>query len=329
MYPDDGVCNYLYFTHIIVRGTLSPPFHKKGWLMFQKQMKARSKTGGGIAFDVHSLTVAALKNPTARAELTKLANENVKHYGLLNVMAQPEELAQLLEKAREQLNELKALQGNDAKRKTVLAVGLFDYSKSNAWDTYKSLFKKAVDEYKADTVIAISSTGYLESEDNCVAVPPLAIKSPNPAYPSLERHGELMKESFKYNKQAPMVGISFELAVLLYILEQGTKNYDEVPYRKCKSTGIGDMEILCGPADRQKSLPFGRVGHYIEGNNEQVYIGEEVESLKKKVEYIKTLGVRKPITWLVFNVHLTTLRENTCVSRFSMLQSIRDALNSL
>lgn len=329
MYPDDGVCNYLYFTPIIVEGNLRPQFQKNGWLMFQQQMKPLKKTGGGIGFDVHSLTLPALQNSTTRAELEKLAKENVKHYGLLNVIAQHKALVDLLTKARDLLHEFKALQGNDPSRKTILAVGLFNYSQPDAWEAYTNLFKEAVEQYEADTVIAMTSTGYLESEQNCVAVPPLAITSQNPAYPSLERHGELVNENVTYKNSSAVVGISFELAVLLYHLQSPTNILDNIPYQKCKSASLGDAEILCVDPVRRKSLPIGRVGYSMQNSSEHVFIGEYGGSLKEKVEYIKTLGLRKKISWLVFNVHLTTLRDGICVSPFFRLGTIRNYLNSL
>ncbi|XP_077536409.1 uncharacterized protein LOC144148772 [Haemaphysalis longicornis] len=164
MYPDDAVCDYIYFTPISVPDLLRQT-SQIGWLTFRRQMKALSKTGGGIGFDAQSTTPDNLRDPNVHSLLSYLANKNVAHYGLLNVVANHTALADMLEKGKELLQEMKALQGKDAKRKTILAVGLVDYSQPNAWDTYKTLFKKAV-----DSVTRMSATRAYRSEESATTL---------------------------------------------------------------------------------------------------------------------------------------------------------------
>ncbi|XP_077561566.1 uncharacterized protein LOC144177860 [Haemaphysalis longicornis] len=329
MYPGDGLCDYLYYTELTVDGKLTTAWQDKGWLMFQKMLKSMSNTAGGIAFDIHYVSPDALGQDAVVEELGKLAEQKVAHYGLLNVIAHHSGLAGLLQKAQTLLGVMKGIQANHQGGKTILAMGLHDYSDPSAWNTYKDLFKRAVEVLQVDTVIAISSSGYFDTEGDCKALPVSAITSHDSSYPSLDRVGELVKEDFEYgNKFTAVVGLSYQLGVLTYQLEQGIDDVNQIAYSKCVGRGLGDQEILCDNNNRYKDLAFGRVGFVVDGDKEHVYIGDIKTSVTDKANYIKNIGVRNRFSWLVFNVHLTILRENMCLKPFEVLQAIRDGLNA-
>ncbi|XP_077536159.1 uncharacterized protein LOC144148511 [Haemaphysalis longicornis] len=96
MYPEDGLCDYIYYTSVVVLNRkLKALKIDMSWNVFKSQMKNRSKTGGGISFDYRYVTVAQLQQAKIVAELHNLVKLNIKHYGILNII---EEYYNILEK---------------------------------------------------------------------------------------------------------------------------------------------------------------------------------------------------------------------------------------
>lgn len=334
-YPADGLCDYLYYTDVvIVNLTLYATKVQTSWAFFQKHMKTMSKTSGGIAFDVRYLTLDRFRHPNTIRQLNALATNNVRHYGLLNILTQLAALKPLLDNAKALLEEMKKIQGNDTSRKAIIALGLFNYSQPNAWRDYVDLFKKAVNEYQADTVFSISSSGLLESEQNCICLPPSVIYSPDPAYPSFDRHRQLTSPDFHYDKASAVVGLTFQLGVLTYVLEKATTSLRQsindlgrVQYQKCASAGMADAGLGCdSEVWRQKLHDWGTVGYVFPLDNRHIYISESHHGAFHKVKHILN-GSRHRISLLAFNVHLEFLRSNQCRPKFQYLQDLRDGLN--
>ncbi|XP_077523408.1 uncharacterized protein LOC144134352 [Amblyomma americanum] len=145
MIPPDGLCHFLYYVDVVVVYTRVHGIHNEiSWKVFQAEIKKQSKTQGGLSFDIRYVDVPLLNNQNVIKALNALASSNMKNYGLLTVVAtQSSKLAGLVTKAKNVLEKLKSMQGNDKNRKTIIALGLYDFT--NAWSTYQAQFKLAVE----------------------------------------------------------------------------------------------------------------------------------------------------------------------------------------
>ncbi|KAH7956745.1 hypothetical protein HPB52_012361 [Rhipicephalus sanguineus] len=96
MYPNDDICQYLYYTDVvIVDGKIRPSLERNSWNQFQIMAKAYSKVKSGIAFDHWHVTPQLVHN--AKVELDKLARNKIGSYGLLNVIRKPNELKDVVQ----------------------------------------------------------------------------------------------------------------------------------------------------------------------------------------------------------------------------------------
>ncbi|KAL1476407.1 hypothetical protein MTO96_036526 [Rhipicephalus appendiculatus] len=72
-----------------------------------------------------NVTPADLDN--ASAELDELRGQGIRHYGLLTVLAFPEEFSVTILSMKSIIQRLKEIQGADPTAKTVLAIGCYDF----------------------------------------------------------------------------------------------------------------------------------------------------------------------------------------------------------
>ncbi|XP_077544634.1 uncharacterized protein LOC144157727 [Haemaphysalis longicornis] len=187
MYPPDGLCHYLYYTHIFIAGPeLRSTESIHSYRTFKNVVKKYQTTRGGLAFDHRYVTAAKIKDSAIQSQLTDLANENIPHAGVLNLIARKDKMAALMSNVKGVLEALKEVQGNDENKKTIIAIGLFGYNEPQAWEMYKNWIKQATD-YKADTVIAISSTIVLDTSSECKAAPPDALEANDKNFPDFVR----------------------------------------------------------------------------------------------------------------------------------------------
>ncbi|KAL3217949.1 hypothetical protein MRX96_031869 [Rhipicephalus microplus] len=201
MYPPDGLCNYLFYTHVIVfnKTELAGVEVNTSWTLFKKQIAARTKTAGGASFDAKYVTAQAFDDQGLKKHLAKLASANVKNYGILNMVTSVKNWDDFMNRARGTIAKLKAIQGNDSKRKIVMAIGLFDYNEPNAWDKYRKGFQDAVESTMADTVIAISSMSMVETSETCYAAPSSVLDSSrlqDPARTIAKSYPDLVSATF-------------------------------------------------------------------------------------------------------------------------------------
>ncbi|KAH7971405.1 hypothetical protein HPB49_023571 [Dermacentor silvarum] len=231
MYPPDGLCHYLFYWNVVVtNATMKGVEVSISWDVFKMQMRKLRKTSGGISFDARFVTAANISS--VENELEELANQNnIKHYGVLNMLAIPTKAHHLLQQMKVVLKKLKSIQGNDPTRKTILAMGLYDYGSQGEYYTdFVLLFKDAIEASNADTVIAISSVGWLSDISRCECTPPsvwdvlrfgASPKTSGKKYPDLRRHASLMSKQYHYNNLKVKMGLSFELATLTYNRTRG------------------------------------------------------------------------------------------------------------
>ncbi|KAH8035480.1 hypothetical protein HPB51_005715 [Rhipicephalus microplus] len=173
MVPPDGLCNYIYYTSVVVsKGNIYAIEGTRSWNVFQNALSTFKKTSGGIGFDVRYVTVKDLDATLDSKWLKNLTSRNVKHYGVLNVLETSAKVKGVFGKAKDLLKQMKTLQGSDGNRRTLIAMGIYSYHEKDAWSNLQEMFTEAVEQSVADTVIAYSSVGWIQSESECLSVPP-------------------------------------------------------------------------------------------------------------------------------------------------------------
>ncbi|KAL3196852.1 hypothetical protein MRX96_014946 [Rhipicephalus microplus] len=255
MVPPDGLCNYIYYTSVVVsKGNIYAIEGTRSWNVFQNALSTFKKTSGGIGFDVRYVTVQDLDATLDSKWLKNLTSRNVKHYGVLNVLETSAKVKGVFGKAKDLLKQMKTLQGSDGNRRTLIAMGIYNYHEKDAWSNLQEMFTEAVEQSVADTVIAYSSVGWIQSESECLSVPPsvwdksvfLEDSAKNAdRVPDIQTVVGMMKKDRKI-KEGIRIGFSFELATLAYIL---LKLDAANPYKNinapCSRMFLTDLSQLC------------------------------------------------------------------------------------
>ncbi|XP_075556720.1 uncharacterized protein LOC142588785 [Dermacentor variabilis] len=144
MYPPDDLCNYMFYTDVVVvNGSLHGIEVDASWKQFKKYMKTYTVTQGGISFDTRYLDPKRMNDRVLQQELTNLAADNIKNYGVLKLLARLTNLDIYMSNAIRVLEILRATQRTNGK--IVLAIGLYDYAEPKAGDRYRSVIKNAVE----------------------------------------------------------------------------------------------------------------------------------------------------------------------------------------
>ncbi|KAL1472154.1 hypothetical protein MTO96_039503, partial [Rhipicephalus appendiculatus] len=89
------------------------------------------------------ITPQLVRNATV--ELNKLASNKIGSYGLLNVIRKATELKDVVQAMKPVIEALKDLQGSDADRRTVIAIGSYDYGPLGFMKTYKEIFRDIIE----------------------------------------------------------------------------------------------------------------------------------------------------------------------------------------
>ncbi|KAL3209987.1 hypothetical protein MRX96_037532 [Rhipicephalus microplus] len=263
MYPNDHICQYLYYSDvIIVDGKIRPSFERNSWIQFQRKAKAYVKVKSGIAFDHWYITPQLVQS--AVDDLNMLARNKIGSYGLLNIIRRPKELKNIVQAMKPVIEALKDLQGSEADRRTVIAIGSYDYR--DFMKTYKEIIRDVINTFKADAVIAISSVSSMEDEAGCFAVPPNVLRAQKSKFPSLETHWPLVRGNETYAQGKMLRGLSFEMGSLIYILDVEAASLRASPYTSsswhdertasfttevrgcCTTFTWGDVRRKCGSA---------------------------------------------------------------------------------
>lgn len=251
VYPPDGLCHHIYYRDVaVVRGVLVGIEIMSSWEMFKMVMMKYTKTSGGIAFDVRYASPTSL-NATVKKELEMLATKNVKNYAVLNVLGVPDRLSKLYNDAKPLLMELKNLQGSDKTRKTIIGIGILNYKLSNAMSRLRDIFNDAVNQHVADTVIAYSSVGWIESIKECYSHPPSVFDrrafdgmaaTEAARMPEIRSIATLMTRDKTFSSDTKM-GLSFELGTLIYHLVLPGSHADLVN-AKCNVMYVTNYDVL-------------------------------------------------------------------------------------
>ncbi|KAL3198904.1 hypothetical protein MRX96_001484 [Rhipicephalus microplus] len=312
MYPPDGLCQYLFYNDVvIVDGAILASNDRNSWRLFQKKAKQYKKTKSGIAFDHRYITSQLLSDATQ--QLKMLENGKINNYGLLNIIQKPDELRAAVVAMKPVVEKLKEMQGGDPGKKTVVALGSYDYSPMGFMKTYKEIFTDVVNNFKADAVIAISSVSSMEDDSTCYAAPPNVVKSPMPRFPSLATHWPLVSKNTSYINGEILLGLSFEMGTLVYVLQQNARNLNSSAFAKCKDYGMTTRDAICGqrkttdPHVQYLRYPYmvyatfmkGRSKHHVVFAEYHVTVRDKLQSGRRRWG-----SLRGPVALLLFNVHL-------------------------
>ncbi|XP_070381081.1 uncharacterized protein [Dermacentor albipictus] len=329
MFPPDGLCHYLFYWDVVVfRKTIQDVDGSHYWEKFKDKTARLKKTSGGISFD--SRVVAASIIRSVEKELEYLATINIKHYGVLSMLATREEAHDLLQHTKALLQKLKTIQGNDITKRMILAMGLYDYgSQGEYYSFFTNLLKEAVDTSKADTVIAISSVGWLYNSSRCELTPPSVWDTsalPGLAstlgrrYPDLRRHAALMsKHQSNFDLKVKM-GLSFELSTLAYTVFQHWQALNvAMIHSECYSLSTASFAFVpCKNTLRStRGLVHPDVSIAILDDAPRILLFEDEDTLQKKCRDLlkPSTDLRPNMVMLLFNVHLGGISDlNHCGS---------------
>ncbi|XP_077524141.1 uncharacterized protein LOC144135305 [Amblyomma americanum] len=241
-------------------------------------------------------------------------------------------------KAKDVLQKFKSLQGHDRNRKTVLAMGIYDYHVSNAFDIYKAQFKLAVETMKADIVIAVSSTGLQKNDDDCIAAPPSAYNtklfsiepaiSTSKRYPDLKNHAVLVSKDTVYKTPHAQMGLSLEIGTLFYKINQTGLRFDKMVYTYCLYSSLTHLDVwVCKEKTFYKRIAGGlNVGRTVQ-TDDLIYLWDSETTMRYKLDQMnKTANMRTNMVWLVNNVHLGDYTNSCETDPFFRLKIIRNDL---
>ncbi|KAL1477619.1 hypothetical protein MTO96_035591 [Rhipicephalus appendiculatus] len=317
MYPPDALCQCLFYTDVvIVDGAILASREQNSWKFFQVISKRYKKTKLGIAFD-HRYTTSKLLSD-ARQQLKTLEKKMIHSYGLLNIIRKPDDLRAVMRSMKPVVEKLKKMQGSDPEKRTVVALGSYDYSGSGFMKKYKKIFANVVNNFKADAVIAISSVGEMEDDSTCYAVPPNVVVSPMPRFPSLATHWPLVHRNTSYTNDKIMVGLSFEMRTLIYVLQNDAPDLNSSAYAKCKDYGTTSRDAICGqrrtvdPKAQFLDFPYMTYATFARFKTKRhaIFAEHHTSTRDKFAEARKMYGsIRRRVALMLFNIHLGGRKE--------------------
>ncbi|KAL3196849.1 hypothetical protein MRX96_014944 [Rhipicephalus microplus] len=251
MNPPDGLCHYIYYDSVVVtRSKLVGVEVNTSWTTFITSLSTYTTTTGGIGFDVR-YSPASEMNATTEQDLKELARQNIKHYGVLNVLDIPDKINKRFADAKELLSTLKGYQEGDGSRKTLIAMGILNYKHPNAMSFLRDIFQDAVNQHVADTVIVYSSLSWIESNEECYSHPPsvfdrtvysgASVKEADRA-PDIKSISRLMTKDKSFTSDAKM-GLSLELGTLVYGLRNPASSFDAVN-AQCMTLYVTNLDVL-------------------------------------------------------------------------------------
>ncbi|XP_077523402.1 uncharacterized protein LOC144134340 [Amblyomma americanum] len=307
LYPPPGVCSHVFFTHVLVSdGTLHASDDGDAWRDFVRAMRGEDFADypAGISFDAryYANLLTSLDAPAVRRELEDLAANNIKHYGILNFVTRAAYMVYLVAQVAPIVMKMRQVQGGDRSRHIVLAAGLWNYNEAYAWATYQAQFR-VLAGLDVDILISISSVGTMETDKICFAAPPTVWNATSAAFAGFAKHATLLLASEQYTRQELYVGLSFEMGVTVYQLQNRWTARELIPYAPCTQFTLVGYEQVCDPhvtLSRMDSLPaeFGNT-------SSSVFFYDSWDTMKRKVDGVMKLPVRKRIAWLLFDTHLS------------------------
>ncbi|XP_050038069.2 uncharacterized protein [Dermacentor andersoni] len=183
--------------------------------------------------------------------------------------------------------------------------------------------------FPVDAVIAISSVGSMEDDNNCYAAPPNVLFTYVPRFPSLESHWHFVLANTTYANTRILVGLSLEMATLIYVLKQDAHNLGDSLYARCSGVALTSRDAICGqrssldPKTQYIDKPYIIYGTFIRNNSRnQVAFAEYYTSARDKVfQARRSYGrIRRRMALMLFNVHLGDVRKKCGAEVFDTLK---------
>ncbi|XP_070378484.1 uncharacterized protein [Dermacentor albipictus] len=304
-YPSPTVCSYVFFTHVLVgEGKLRASESGVGLDDFVRSLRGDDFSGypGGVSFDARYLDPASLDDGGVKLELEKLAANNIRHRGILNVFSLASYFPTLVTTVGAAVTKLRTLMGGDRSAHIVLAAGIWNYNDTGAWNVYKTQFG-VMANFDVNILISISSVRTMALRERCQVAPPTVWRTTRDNFPGFDKHATLLLSSTAYTRPDLYVGLSFEMGVMLYQLTDTSTPRERVPYAPCTDVVLVGYEQVCDPKvslSRMDELPaeFG-------ATSSSVFFYDSWETMKRKVDNVMKLPLRKKIAWMLFDTHLS------------------------
>ncbi|XP_075553969.1 uncharacterized protein LOC142586984 [Dermacentor variabilis] len=314
-YPSPAICSYVFYTHVLVSGgRLRGSESGEGLQDFVRSLREDEFSGypGGVSFDARYLNAASLDDGAVKLELEELAANNIRHYGILNIISLASYMPTLVTTVGTVVTKLRMLQGGERSAHLVLAAGIWNHNEFGAWAAYQGQFG-VLANFDVDIVISISSVRTMPLHERCQVAPPTVWKTTSAAYPGFDKHATLLLNSTAYPRPDLYVGLSFEMGVMLYQMKDPSTPREKVPYAPCTDFALVGYEQVCDPnvrLSRMDELPaeFG-------ATSSSVFFYDSWETMKRKVESVMKLPVRKKIAWLLFDTHLSDVTLNCTAAK--------------
>lgn len=338
MYPKDGLCHYLFYTHVFIyenetKEEKKPPIITVAssrivvsFNVFKQQILKYKKTEGGLSFDVRAVDHGRVFR--GYTTVRKLQEEKLLHFGFLNIIDRPGALEGLVTSAVATCGLLKNIQANSTRRRIVVAIGSIDYSTPRHWAMFKDALKEAAKkDSRIDTVIAVTSiNSWLDKMGNCKCVPPAFIKGSNAKFPSLDKDMELvdMASEKLYGNRDVVVGLSLEMGAMMYTLKQveAVPNFEAFLYKDCKAATLMPLDMGCESGSWAKVKDTNVA--YPTGTQELVLLFDDLYTVNDKITFVLGKKRRRRFAWLYFDVHMADFR-GSCGQEdpFRTIQNLR------
>ncbi|XP_037500004.1 uncharacterized protein LOC119374024 [Rhipicephalus sanguineus] len=170
----------------------------------------------------------------------------------------------------------------------------------------------------------MTSVETMETDKMCFAGPPTVWNSTNIAFTSIERVSRYLLDSQTYPEKLYM-GVSFEMGVNLYQLTETDTPIESAPYAPCDQFTQVGYEQVCDPHAKLKTLDNVVVESGV--ILDYVFFYDSWDTMKKKVDRLLKLNLRKNIAWLLYNTHFSDTPW-TCSPSFDRERKLRDYLAS-
>ncbi|XP_070383041.1 uncharacterized protein [Dermacentor albipictus] len=311
MYPPDKYCDYLFYSDVFAHeGRIADLRNNISWNIFRQRARTYKIMKLGISFHYE---VEPYHLDGVAGDLSALRKEGIKHYGLLTVWAIRSDFSYITSYMKALLEKLKQLQGGDQTAKTVIAIGCEDYS-GDFFSNFTATLTEVANTWKVDIVIAISSMGWYDYEDD-YALPPTVLTSMIPRYKGLLDHWHIVSPRANYTRPSIQTGLSFDLATLQCELVERAPSLNESLFRPCELVERTSRNVLCANGDfRSKADNYlgDQVAGYgvLSDASKVVVMSEYNDSVAFKFQAgFRKLGLRQRTAWLFYNVHLQDFKK--------------------
>ncbi|XP_075556679.1 uncharacterized protein LOC142588745 [Dermacentor variabilis] len=303
-YPDDNLCDILMYTHVhAVDNLVEAVDDIVSFETFTSVCRSRySKTTCGLSFDSRFITPAKLTTELWR-EVVRLRKSNVMHLGILNMYDKPGTVRGYAANVDEVLKKLENLTAG-TKTRIILGVGFFDYHEDKSWSTIEQVVLAA---NPRDILVVITCVLTVPSSQDCIAMPPTAMRSTSKYPPTFEKALPLATNKLQVSSKV-VVAFSFQMATVIYNMTEKHGKATDALYKNCNSFILGDQSQTCESPETTPTNEVTPIGINSAQRRTLFYSYDTPETMKKKAEYVMAAKNRRAkFTWFLFNVHLTDI----------------------